>query len=552
MRVGKWAVLAALGGLAMAGPAAGQTPAQPQKPKLVVMIAVDQLAASLFDAWRPRFTGGLKRLGSGIVYAEGYQSHGNTETCPGHSTMLTGKRPNKTGIVGNTMRDEGTGAVIYCLRDETVRLALDPKAEPVGPKRLMASTLGEWLKGVSPHSRVVAVSSKDRGAINLAGHKPDGVFWLLPGKGFTTYLGRRDNEKRKLAPIAAVNTAIAKTWTTPPVWDYAHDECRALASTIRLGDFDFQSKLPPANWGVGTEARAISADVMASPIPDDLTLQGARALIRHYNLGKGPATDLLAVSFSATDYVGHRYGSQGPEMCEQLYRLDATIGVLLGDLDALGVPYVVALTADHGGSDITERLAERGYDAHRVVDAGLLKAMNDAVRAELGLTGDPLVNSALEASVAPQFAARKGEIIAAGVKYLSSRPEIAGVFTQDDLLATPVPEDKAADEFTLKERFAASTYKGRSADITAALKPGDSSYAAVPRGYVAGHGTPWNYDRKVPILFWWNGAPSEERVLPVETVDIAPTLANVIGIKAPGDIDGRCLPLTGQPSCPPR
>lgn len=539
--------------MAMTGAARGAEPA----PKLIVAISVDQFGANLFDQWRGKFTGGLKRLAGGIVYPSGYQTHAATETCPGHSTLLTGKHPNKTGIVGNNVRDPATGRSVYCLLDETVTLALVEESRPppakVSPAKLAASTVGEWLKAASPESRVVAISSKDRGAINMAGHDPDGVFWMAAGKGFTTYVKPGEDAQKKLAPVAGVNAQIAKVWTTLPKWNYAHADCRALASTWTLGYDEFKSVLPPQQWGVVNDPEAIRKDVMASPIADDLTLAGARGLIKYYKLGKGTATDLLAVSFSATDYVGHRFGTQGPEMCEQLYRLDASLGSLFADLDALKIPYVVVLSADHGGSDFTERLAARGYDAERIEAGAILARVNLALRKQFNLDADPLDPRSLEdANIAPAFAARKAELAAAAVKLIAAEPGVAGAFTQDTLLATPVPNGKPADEWTLQERYAASTFKGRSADIAVALKPEATAAQPAVRAYIAGHGSPWDYDRRVPILFWWKGAPSQNRMLPIETVDIAPTLAAVLGVAPPADIDGRCLPLAdfGKGGCP--
>lgn len=540
----------ALAALSLAGETQAQT--APVKPKLVVVIAVDQFSAGLFDAWRGKFTGGFKRLNGGIVYSSGYQSHAGTETCPGHSTILTGKHPNKTGIVGNNFRDPETGASVYCLADPSVTLALPPPAGAtqlvVGPSKLLASTLGEWLKAASPQSRVVAISSKDRAAINLAGHNPDGVFWMTPGAGFTTYLRPGEDAARKLAPVAGVNAASAATWVKRPVWKYTHADCRALAASWSLGGDTFNSTLPPVGWGVTDTPAAIRTDVMASPIIDDLTLAGARGLIRYYNLGKGPATDLLAVSFSATDYVGHRYGSQGPEMCEQLYRLDASLGALFADLDARGAPYVVALTADHGGSDFTERLAARGYDVRRADWPATFKRVNAALRTQFNLNADPLTGTLEEANVAPAFASRKAEIAAAAAKLIAAEPRVAASFTQSELLATPIPRGKTPEELTLQERYAESTYAGRSPDIATALKEGDTFQQLTPGGSIGTHGSPWDYDRRVPILFWWKGAPTESRTLPVETTDIAPSLAAILGLTPPADVDGRCLPLTG--TCP--
>ena len=526
--------------------------AAPPAPKLVVAISIDQFSANLFEAWRPRFTAGLKRLSSGIVYPSGYQSHAATETCPGHSTLLTGRHPNKTGIVANTTRDEATGKAIYCLADSDVVLAHDKTAPGVSPKRLMVDTLGEWMKATSPESRVVAVSGKDRGAINMAGHNPDGVFWLFPGYGFTTYMRPGADPVQALAPVAALNKALAPTWTNPPRWTYAHADCRAADATYDLGGKSFVSHLPPDSYA--TKPADYARNVMASPVDDEMTAKGAQQLIAHYRLGRGPATDLLAISFSGTDYVGHAYGTRGPEMCEQMHRLDQAIGTVLTTLDKLKIPYVVALSADHGGSDLVEHLALQGYDARRIDGDAIVKRVNAAVRAKTGLAFDPLAGGidemALVAAVTPTDRPR---VLAAAKTALAGEPDVVAAFTLDEILATPIPHGKPADEMSLAERFAESAYRGRSGDLLVALRP-YSAGPAKPGSYVAGHGSVWNYDRRVPMLFWWNGAPAQTRFLPVETVDIAPSLAALLRIAPPADVDGRCLPLAANApgACPTR
>lgn len=539
-------LLAALALSFASSAALAQTP--PETPKLVVAISVDQFSGNLFDEWRGRYKYGLKRLAGGIAYTSAYQSHANTETCPGHSTLLTGTRPNKTGIVANDVRDPEKGEMVYCLLDPSVALAHDPKARPVGPARLMTSTLGEWLKASSPQSRVVSVSGKDRGAIPMAGHNPDGVFWVFPGYGFTTYIRPGQDAAKALEPLAKVNADQADVWKAAPSWTYTSRECKALESTWTLGGNVWNFRLPPPAFAEAKAQVDINNAVIRSPVLDDLTLKAARQLIRHYKLGQGPATDLLTVSFSSNDYVGHRYGSRGPEMCEQQHRLDRTIGILLSDLDKLKIPYMVVLSADHGGSDFTERMAARGYpEAVRVDSGAILKRINARLVAEFKLPSDPLTGGVDEMFFAAAVpAADRPAIARSAIRLLEAEPTVAASFTIDDLLATPIPKGTPPDEFTVKQRFAASTYRGRSGDIVAALKPGATTYGTSLTGSIAGHGSPWNYDRRVPILFWWKGAPRQDRFLPIETVDIAPTLAAVLGLTPPVNIDGRALSLGGQ------
>jgi len=193
-------------GLAVSSQAA---PVAKPAPRLVVVISIDQFSSNLFTQHRPEFTGGLGKLArEGVVYPNGYQSHAMTETCPGHSTLLTGKHPNKTGISANDWYDASQGKQVYCLGDDSVTLAHDAKGRAVSPRNMVATTYGDWLKAVSPTSRVFGVSGKDRGAITMAGHKADGAFWLQPGFGFTTYVPPGDTAEARLKPVAAFNARM--------------------------------------------------------------------------------------------------------------------------------------------------------------------------------------------------------------------------------------------------------------------------------------------------------------------------------------------------------
>ena len=374
-----WAALTA----ALSVPAVA-APVETPKPKLVVVISIDQFSASLFEQHRADFHGGLGRLArQGTVYPSGYQSHGMTETCPGHSTLLTGKYPNKTGIVANDFYDLATGQKTYCLADPSVTLANDPSGggRLVSPKLLMAETYGDWLKAVSPGSRVYAVSGKDRGAINMAGHKADGVFWLETRFGMTTWVEPGQDAKARLAPMAAFNARlIADQKKKPFTWTYADKRCAALEGDYVTGGRAWRAALPRPT---PTDEAGVTNDLSISPYTDRVTLEAAQVLRDEFKLGDGEATDVLTISLSATDFIGHRYGTQGPEMCDHLLRLDDRLGAFLDSLDKVKGQVLVVLAADHGGSDFPERLAQQGYEAGRVPPTQWLKDLNAALREQL-------------------------------------------------------------------------------------------------------------------------------------------------------------------------
>ncbi len=532
------------------------------KPKLLVVISVDQFGSNLFDEWRGKFTGGLHTLSTtGIVYSNAYQSHAATETCPGHSTLLTGRNPAATGIVANTWYDAVQGKDVYCAYSPNYTLAGLPKAEPRGPDNLLAPTLGDWLKAQSSDNRVYAVSGKDRAAIMMAGHKGDGVFWYVDGFGFTTYVANGENEAYKLKPLAAFNAHLRADWKKQPTtWRYSSNACAKLAHDYKVADFDFPSQIPP----IGPQPDATSDFDSAggkpfyrgTPLLDTITLDAARTLIKSKNLGHGKATDLLAIGLSSTDYMGHRYGTQGPEMCDQLTRLDANLGRFITELKALNVPMMIVLTADHGGADFVERSAERSFPtAVRYSPGNFISDLNDKLRTELKLPFYDPVKAAdggkdvqqlhiVDENGKADTGARRQAVLAKAMQLIAADPSVAQVFSREQAQAAVPPAALPADEMTILQRFAVNADATRAGDIFVAFQP--FSYLGIPAKLgdtIAGHGTPYNYDRRVPIIFWWPSAEAQERPLPIKTIDIAPTLSHILGFVPPSPVDGRCLEL---------
>lgn len=526
----------------------------PPKPKLLVVISVDQFSADLFAEYRGRYVAGMKRLAEGAVFPSGYQGHAATETCPGHSTILTGSRPARTGIVANDWLDltvtrgqDGSHSV-YCAEDER---ASAPAGEPyrVSPVHLRVPTLGDRMKAANPASQIVSVAGKDRAAVMMGGHMTDQIWYWDPANkpAFVTL-----PERTGAAPvaIAAANTRLAAEVAHPPAITLPA-ACRPLDVAVPVTGGRSVGRLAPIAPG---DTRAFRASGLFDAAVADLAI----ALAGELRLGRGAATDLLIVGLSANDYVGHSFGTEGAEMCAQQVALDATVGRLLAALDATGVPYQVVLTADHGGLDLPERSAAVGTgDAVRIAPTLTPAGVGRAVAGSLGLPGPVLLDSGLfgDMYLAPDVPAalRPRAIALAKARFLAD-PQVAAVFTADELRRMPMPQPPV-DEWSLAERFRASFDPARSGDLLVALRPHVTPIVDGAKGYVATHGSPWNYDRRVPILFWRSGMRGFEQPAAVETVDILPTLAGLIGLEIePAEIDGRCLDLDPGPAstCPPR
>lgn len=520
----------------------------PPRPKLIVAISVDQFSANLFDEYRRYFTAGLKRLQDGAVFPSGYQSHAATETCPGHATILTGARPARSGVIANGWVDQSLARedkTVYCAEDPTVPGSASNRYQ-VSAALLRVPTLGDRLKAAAPGSRNVAVAGKDRAAAMMGGHQVDQLWWSS-GRGFTTPEGRPG------PPPAAVAEAGARTAAMIDREAPANLPANCVSKSVPV-----QLQRSDRIVGVLTARAAGDTTLFRATGEYDVAVADlAIGMMNELRLGRGPATDVLSIGLSATDYVGHRYGAGGAEMCANMMALDATVGRILSALDATGVPYVVVLTADHGGADVPERSQAHGVlDAARLDPALTLGALNTALQQQFGLSAPPLLGDGLlgdlyvSRTLAPDLRAR---VQAAARARLLAHPQVEAVFTRDEIARLPSPRPPV-DHWTLAERFRASFNIDRSGDLLLSFKQ-NVTPIATPSGNSssATHGSPWVYDRRVPILFYWPGATGFEQPMSIETVDILPTLAALIGLSVPpAEIDGRCIDLDAGPAstCP--
>jgi len=536
--------------------AAADDKAEVARPKLILLISIDQFSADLFNSFRDQYRVGLKQLSQGIVYANAFHSHGVTETCAGHAVIATGRHPNATGITANQWYDPQLSADRYCTDDGTHVAAIANRKNGVGPGLLAVPTLGDWLKAASPLSRVFSVAGKDRAAIMMGGHRPDGAFWFDGKQGFDSWGVTAEDAQQRMSPLARLNARLAQRFAIPPAeWTYARDSCRAREASIALADGKtFHAHLPPDAPAAIPGQPAATGRSLSPWMYDSVTIDAALSLIESEKLGRSSVTDLLAVGLSGTDMVGHAYGSQGPEMCDQMARLDGEIGRLLERIEALHIPFVVAVTADHGGGDIPERLAARGYaSAGRLDSAALLADLNATVREATAIdwnalrpalfeptqisvvdhTGRALADAALKRRIADAAAARALLL-----------PGIAGAWTAEALGMRKVDPLAPPDSLSVSDRMALSFYPGRSGDVTLATLPLMAATPPLPGLFMMGHSGPSDFNRRVPILLWWPGVLHQERALPIEVVDLAPTLAAVIGVKPTSVVDGDCIEIT--------
>ena len=511
--------------------------AEPSRPRLIIAIVVDQLSGDLFNEYRAHFSGGFKRLASGVVFPRGYQSHAATETCPGHSTILTGARPARSGMIANHWFDQALARAdkqVYCVEDEQAP-GSHSRRYSVSPRHLRVPTLGMRMKAQDGATRVVAVAGKDRSALLLAGSNADQLWWW-GGEGFVSVAGATTP-----AVVTRINDSVRQQLATAqpplplPAWCKARDYAVAVAGGQHIGTGRFVRQAGDAQaW-------------RASPALDSATLELAGALLDDLSLGRGPQTDLLAIGVSATDYVGHGYGTAGSEMCLQLDALDRALEKFLLQVDARGIDYLVVLTADHGGHDAPERSDQNAIpDAIRVDPALMPAALSAALAQQLNLSQAVVLGDGANGDfylARDLDAAQRDAVSQAALRLWRQHRQVAAVFTREEIQRQPMPSGPP-DQWSLLDAVRAGFDAQRSGDFVVLLKPRVTPIPQAAPGHVATHGSPWDYDRRVPILFWRKGMAGFEQADSIETVDIMPTLAAQIGLPVPAaEVDGRCLDL---------
>ncbi len=530
-------VLTALGvitllGTACAPPAPPAAPGAPatavassssaERPRLVVMVVVDQFRTPYLDRYGDLFTGGFRRLiDQGRVYVRATHDHAVTETAVGHATLSTGAYPMRHGIVANEWAERTPAGWVEVsnVGDSTVKIVGESRQSGVSPHSLMRTGLADWITAADPRSQVASVSGKDRGAVLPAAHAKGQVYWFSAGAGrFVTSTYYRDRYPDWADDFT---TRVQPTFMRDSVWANqtpAAALARATADSAPYEGDGIHTTFPHRFADEGRPGRFW--DWLAStPMLDAVTLEFAEQMVRSLNLGRDDAPDFLNVSLSQTDRVGHSYGPLSREQLDNLLRLDRELGEFFTFLDrTVGAGrWAVALSADHGSLIAPETQPQPGEPtAGRRITAAERRALN------------AILSAADSAPSSPQAP----DSLAAALKRL---PIVADAWTHEQLL-----RGAPADSFAVLARR--SLYPGRAA--------AEASKLGVEVRFVEGllfgargtsHGTPYWYDRHVPMIFMGAGIRAGRDSTRAATVDFAPTLARLLRVPAPGDLDGRTL-----------
>ena len=494
--------------------------AQAATPNLIVFITVDQMRADYFERFNSQLKGGLARLyRGGAVFTNGFQDHAITETAPGHSVTMSGRFPAHTGIVTN----------LQGVPDAESPL-VGGGAYGASPHRFRGTTLIDWLRAKDPRSRALSVSRKDRGAILPLGRAKQSVFWYVPDGRFTTSSYYADTLPTWLQRFNARKIPASyagKMWTLL-LPERSYSEPDSVPFENFGNNFVFPYRYP--------EDPVQAARVFSEyPAMDSLTAQLALDGLGAMELGRGPQTDILAVSFSTTDAVGHRYGPDSRELHDQILRLDKYLGIFIDSLYKIrdSTRIVFALTSDHGVAPYPELRAMREHTTPLRTDiAPPIIAANERIRAK---DGDSLTIRFFEGIVtinresATKVGLKPDSILDALAKEMRRLPGVGRVDWVKDLAKADTSRDAVA------RRWLHMLPADLTADLVMSLAP----YAYYESVDMATHGTPNDYDAHVPVIFYgppFTPGKFNQRAL---VADMAPTLAAVVNVTPTEPLDGK-------------
>jgi predicted AlkP superfamily pyrophosphatase or phosphodiesterase len=506
------------------------------------------MRADYAEKFGEHWTGGLKRLMTdGAWLRNAAYPYAETETCVGHATISTGALPNMHGIIANSWWDRASQKNVTCTEDPSATntgYGGNVKGGDTAGKLLFPAFAEElkFQRGGKP--RTFTFSLKARAALMLAGHKADGATWFDVSTGLwnTSSPYPHVQSIENFTTQHPVSEDLGKTWklllplssylygdkasnSVPPQgWDQSFPHVLAGGANGKSADHDFYGQ-----WET-------------SPFADSYLVKLAEATIDSENLGRGQDCDFLGISFSSPDYVAHAFGPRSREIQDHLSRLDLELGELLSFLDKkVGAGnYVVALTADHGGTPIPEDMQSAGIDAGWLSLAAVKESAENALapfhlptpavaRVDgAGVYFKPGIYEQLKKDPAAMHAA---------IDAIEQVPGVAAVYTAEEV------NDRPATDSVIRRAEAASFFSARSGDMLIVPKP-YWSWDSTPKGgkrEVAGmHGSPYYYDQRVPIFFMGFGIQPGGDFTPSTPADIAPTLASLCGITL-ASRDGRVL-----------
>ncbi|HEY0324237.1 MAG TPA: alkaline phosphatase family protein [Pyrinomonadaceae bacterium] len=527
------------------------------RPRLVLLIVVDQFRYDYLERFDDLFVaGGLRRLmQDGAFWTQANYDHMPTYTAPGHATLMTGAWPAETGIIANDWPDLEKGRNVTSVEDEQARLLNgEPNETASSPRRLMASTLGDELRmATNDRSKVIGISVKDRSAILPAGRHANAAYWFSNASGRMITSNYYFNQMPQW--VTAFNDAKPADKYFGARWERSLPEPEY---TRRAGADDpvwenigsipgDTNKFPHVITGGATKpGTEFYTALDFSPFSNDLLLSFAEQAITNERLGEDADTDVLSLSFSANDYVGHRYGPYSQEVMDITLRTDRNIEELLKFVDArVGLRNtVVIFTADHGVGQSPEQSAAMGLPGTRIKRTDVLNAMKNAISARYNPKGqqpDPTsdyIQAFYNGNVYFNRVALKRDGIdqeeierIAGDASLTV-PGMTRYFTRTQLMRQAISPGDA-----IARRVLHGFYPTRSGDVIVVY----GAFRYFETSIQVTHGSPYSYDTHVPLILMGAGLRAGRYLEAAAPSDIAPTLAAILRVQAPSNSVGRVL-----------
>jgi predicted AlkP superfamily pyrophosphatase or phosphodiesterase len=510
--------------------------------RLVVGIVIDQFRYDYLSRFQDQFgEGGFKRLlDGGAVFTNANYIHVPTYTACGHATFMSGATPSMNGIIGNEWFDRESGKRITSVTDGKVKLLGGRDgAAGMSPSRMIGSTIGDELKLASGgQAKVIGVSLKDRSAILPAGKHPNGAYWFDLNTGnlvsSTYYVSDLPEWVKKFNKEMRPDRFFGKRWEKLlPESAYQ----RSTADDAPYEKFSAGNKFPyMINGGEEVAGQRFYNQFQYTPFANDYLVDFAKAAIEGEQLGADDTTDLLTVSFSANDLLGHACGPYSQEVQDMTLRTDRSLAEFFNYLDRkIGLDrIVIALTADHGVAPAPEHVRQFGYGGkieRKTVADAIESALDKRFGDETWIQEFAYDNVYLDEAVIERH-----KIAVEEVERVASRAvvKIAGVaecFTYSQLLSGRLPQTKIA------RGVANGFYARRNGNLIIVAEP----FYFITEGITTTHGTPYSYDTHVPMIFYGAGIASGTYHSDASPADIAPTLATLLKIEIPSNCMGRIL-----------
>ena len=533
----------------------------------MLLIVVDQFRYDYLERFGDLFSpNGFKRLlRDGASWAQANYDHMPTYTAPGHATMMTGAWPAESGIIANEWIDRPTGKRITSVTDDSVKLlGADPSEGGASPRRLLSSTVGDELRlFTNDRSKVIGLSVKDRSAMLPAGRHANAAYW------FSTITGNMVSSTYYFNQLPTWVTTFNNTKPADKFFSVKWERLLPEAEYLRRAGPDSPpwetvggttgdtNAFPHATTGGATApGRVFYGALDYTPFSNDLLVSFAEQAIVNEQLGQDDDPDVLTVSFSANDYVGHRYGPYSQEAMDMTLRVDRQIATLLDFVAArVGLSNtLLAFTADHGVSPIPEQATALGLGGGRINAADVFAAIHAAISARYNPQGkapDPSADyilkynyfgatteAFLNGNIYFNYEALKrdhvpldeiSQVVAAAALTI---PGIARSFTRAQLLRGGISTTDPIERRVLHGFFAP-----RSGDVVMVAEP----YKYLAETITATHGSPYSYDTHVPMIIMGAGVTPGRYLEPATPADIAPTLSALLHITAPSSATGRVL-----------